>query len=187
MRALVRALRTRSGIAAAAGLFTFSVGVIAQQPATPQAPAAPPAAPPAAGPPPNPNAAANAADHQNMMEQLGIKACVRGRAATSRRRTTPTTTRRSANPYPESPRRLTLKNGKKVTTADMWWKQRRPEIVEDFEREVLGRVPKNVPKVTWTREPHRDVTGRRASGHRQAAGRRTSTTPRIRTSPSTSR
>ena len=28
--------------------------------------------------------------------------------------------------------------------------QRRPEIVEDFEREVLGRVPKNVPKVTWT-------------------------------------
>ena len=31
----------------------------------------------------------------------------------------------------------------------MWWNQRRPEIVEDFEREVLGRVPKNVPKVTW--------------------------------------
>ncbi len=32
----------------------------------------------------------------------------------------------------------------------MWWKQRRPEIVEDFEREVFGRVPKNVPKVNWT-------------------------------------
>jgi len=32
----------------------------------------------------------------------------------------------------------------------MWWKQRRPEIVEDFEREVVGRVPKDVPKVTWT-------------------------------------
>jgi hypothetical protein len=32
----------------------------------------------------------------------------------------------------------------------MWWKQRRPEIAEDFEREVVGRVPKNVPKVTWT-------------------------------------
>ena len=44
---------------------------------------------------------------------------------------------------------LTLKNGKKVTTAAVWWNQRRPEIVEDFEREVLGRVPKNVPKVTW--------------------------------------
>src|SRR3954468_20071023 len=32
----------------------------------------------------------------------------------------------------------------------MWWTERRPEIVEDFEREVLGRVPTNVPKVTWT-------------------------------------
>ena len=31
----------------------------------------------------------------------------------------------------------------------MWWKQRRPEIVEDFEREVIGRVPKDVPKVKW--------------------------------------
>ena len=28
----------------------------------------------------------------------------------------------------------------------MWWNQRRPEIVEDFEREVLGRVPPNVPE-----------------------------------------
>ena len=31
----------------------------------------------------------------------------------------------------------------------MWWKQRRPEILEDFEREVLGRIPPDVPKVTW--------------------------------------
>src|SRR6266496_221533 len=37
-----------------------------------------------------------------------------------------------------------------VTTATQWWSQRRPEIIEDFEREVLGRVPNNVPKVTWT-------------------------------------
>ena len=42
-----------------------------------------------------------------------------------------------------------LKNGKKVTTAEMWWKQRRPEIVEDFDREVYGRVPKETPKVKW--------------------------------------
>src|SRR5262249_45619151 len=54
-----------------------------------------------------------------------------------------------ANPYPDLPDVLTLKNGKKVTTAAMWWNQRRPEIVEDFEREVVGRVPKNAPKVTW--------------------------------------
>ena len=29
-------------------------------------------------------------------------------------------------------------------------KQRRPELIEEFEREVYGKVPKNVPKVTWT-------------------------------------
>jgi len=44
---------------------------------------------------------------------------------------------------------LTLKNGQKVTTAARWWEQRRPEIVEDFDREIYGRVPTNVPKVNW--------------------------------------
>jgi hypothetical protein len=42
-----------------------------------------------------------------------------------------------------------LKNGQKVTTAAMWWKQRRPEIVEDFDREIYGRVPRDTPKVKW--------------------------------------
>ena len=42
-----------------------------------------------------------------------------------------------------------LKNGKKVTTAKEWWSKRRPEIVEDFDREVYGRVPKVTPKVRW--------------------------------------
>ena len=54
-----------------------------------------------------------------------------------------------ANPYPDLPDPLTMKNGKKVTSAKMWWDQRRPEIVEDFDREVYGRVPKSVPKVKW--------------------------------------
>jgi hypothetical protein len=43
-----------------------------------------------------------------------------------------------------------LKNGKKVTTRATWWNDRRPQILEDFEREVLGRVPKNIPKVSWS-------------------------------------
>src|SRR5437868_2031314 len=54
-----------------------------------------------------------------------------------------------ANPYPNLPDPLVLKNGKKVTTAKMWWEQRRPEIVEDFDREVYGRMPKVTPKVKW--------------------------------------
>jgi hypothetical protein len=36
-----------------------------------------------------------------------------------------------------------------VTSARDWWLKRRPEIVEDFDREILGRVPANLPKVTW--------------------------------------
>src|SRR5215831_18948647 len=54
-----------------------------------------------------------------------------------------------ANPYPNLPDPLTLKNGKKVTTAADWWNKRRPEIVEDFDREVYGRVPAVTPKVSW--------------------------------------
>ncbi len=42
-----------------------------------------------------------------------------------------------ANPYPNLPDALVLKNGRKVTTAEMWWKKRRPEIVEDFDSENL--------------------------------------------------
>jgi hypothetical protein len=44
---------------------------------------------------------------------------------------------------------LRLKNGPEVTNATTWWKQRRPEILEDFQREVYGRIPTNTPKVTW--------------------------------------
>ncbi len=54
-----------------------------------------------------------------------------------------------ANPFPKLPEALVLKNGEKVTDAQTWWEKRRPEILEDFEREVYGRRPKDLPKVTW--------------------------------------
>src|ERR1700689_3012656 len=90
-----------------------------------------------------------AEDHQNMMDQLGIKALRPGPSGTETAPDHANYDEATANPFPNLPDVLTLKNGKKVTTAAMWWNQRRPEIVEDFEREVLGRVPKNAPKVTW--------------------------------------
>jgi len=89
------------------------------------------------------------ADHQNMMDQLGIKALRPGPSGNESAPNHANYDEATANPFPNLPDVLTLKNGKKVKTADVWWKQRRPEIVEDFEREVLGRVPKNVPRVTW--------------------------------------
>ncbi len=77
-----------------------------------------------------------------------------------------------ANPYPDWPDGLTTRDGRKVTTAEMWWQKRRPEIVEDFEREVYGRVPANVPKVAWevtetvnTTVGGRPVVARRVMGH----------------------
>ena len=54
-----------------------------------------------------------------------------------------------ANPYPVLPDPLRLKNGKRVSDAKTWWNQRRAEIVEDFDREIYGRVPANLPKVNW--------------------------------------
>ena len=54
-----------------------------------------------------------------------------------------------ATPYTSLPDPLVLRNGKKVDSAEMWWKQRRPEIVEDFDREIYGRVPASTPKVNW--------------------------------------
>lgn len=89
-------------------------------------------------------------DHQDMMNQLGIKALRPGPSGNENDPNHANFDEAKANPYPNLPDALTLKSGAKVTTPEMWWKQRRPEIVEDFEREVLGRVPPNVPPVTWS-------------------------------------
>ena len=85
-----------------------------------------------------------------MMDQMGIKALRPGPSGRAGATNAANYDPARANPYRDLPDALILKNGQKVTTADMWWKQRRPEIVEDFEHEIIGRVPKNVPRVTWT-------------------------------------
>ncbi len=88
-------------------------------------------------------------DHQNMMDQLGIKTVRPGPSGNESAPNHANYDESKANPYPVLPDPLTLNNGKKVATAAVWWNERRPEILEDFEREVYGRVPKTVPKVTW--------------------------------------
>jgi hypothetical protein len=88
-------------------------------------------------------------DHQNMMDQLGIKALRPGPSGNESDSNHANYDETKANPYPDLPDVLTLKNGKKVTTADEWWKQRRPEIEHDMQEYVYGFVPKTAPKVTW--------------------------------------
>jgi hypothetical protein len=100
--------------------------------------------------PPEPKTWTAAEDHQHMLAQLGIRTLRPGPSGNESAPNHANYDEATANPFPDLPAVLTLKNGKKVTTADMWWKQRRPEIVEDFDREVLGRVPRSVPKVTWS-------------------------------------
>lgn len=89
-------------------------------------------------------------DRENMMGQLGIKSLRPGASGDSQSPNRANSDQALANPYPDYPDPLLLSNGKKVTTAQQWWQQRRPEIVEDFEREVYGRVPTSAPKITWT-------------------------------------
>ena len=113
-----------------------------------------------------------AEDHQNMMEQLGIKALRPGPSGNEQAPNHANYDESKANPFPDLPDVLTLGDGRKVTTAEMWRKLRRPEIVEDFERAVLGRVPINVPTVTWsveqtvnTKVGARAVVGKKLVGH----------------------
>src|SRR5699024_3023351 len=43
---------------------------------------------------------------------------------------------------------LVFKNGSKVNSVSDWEK-RRLEIIEDFDAEVYGRYPENIPAVNW--------------------------------------
>jgi len=87
-------------------------------------------------------------DHQNMMDQLGITKLRPGKSGSAQ--TGPGFDLAMANPWKDTmPDALTMKDGTKVTTAAQW-PARRAEILEDFEREVYGRVPQNVPTVAWT-------------------------------------
>jgi len=89
-------------------------------------------------------------DHQNMMDQLRIKALRPGYSGNDKAPNHANYDESLANPYPNLPDPLVLNNGQKVTTAEMWWKVRRPELIEMFSKYVYGRVPQDVPKVSWT-------------------------------------
>jgi (4-O-methyl)-D-glucuronate---lignin esterase len=87
-------------------------------------------------------------DHQRLLDLLHISSLRRGADADPKSPYAANTDEAKANPY-KLPDPLVLNNGKRVTTAKMWWTQRRPEIVEAFDREIYGRVPANVPTVHW--------------------------------------
>ena len=85
-----------------------------------------------------------------MMDQLGIKALRPGPSGNEKAPNHANYDESKANPYPDLPDPLKLNNGQPVTTAQIWWDQRRPEIVEGYEKYVYGRIPKDEPNVKWT-------------------------------------
>jgi hypothetical protein len=89
-------------------------------------------------------------DHQNMMDQLGIKSLRPGPSGNEKAPNHANYDESQANPFPAIPDPLTMDDGKKVISAKMWWDQRRPELVDALSKYVYGRVPANVPHVRWT-------------------------------------
>lgn len=87
-------------------------------------------------------------DHQRLLDLLHIQSLRRGPDGDPKSPNAANFDESKVGPL-HLPDPLTLNNGQKITTAEMWWKERRPEIVEEFDREVYGRVPRNMPAVKW--------------------------------------
>ncbi len=85
-------------------------------------------------------------DHKRLMDLLGMTAIRRGADGNPKSANAANSDEAKTGTY-TLPDPLTFKDGTKVTAAG--WRRRRAEIVEDFDREVYGRVPKTTPKVTW--------------------------------------
>lgn len=96
-------------------------------------------------------------DHQNLLKQLGITKLRPGRNGDEKALNGANYDEAKANPYPNLPDVLTLTNGEPVRTIEQWKHTRRSEIRELLEREVYGRVPANVPRVTWEVRETREI------------------------------
>lgn len=88
-------------------------------------------------------------DHARTMKLLHISTLRRGVDGDPKSPNPANYDESKAGPSSNLPATLIFKNGSKVTTPELWWTKRRPEIIEDFDREIYGRVPFHTPKVNW--------------------------------------
>jgi lysophospholipase L1-like esterase len=121
-------------------------------------------------------------DRQLMLDQLRIPTAAMRRGPSGMNRNAPdyqNTDEAKANPWPHLPEMMVTKGRKPVDTPELWWAVRRPEIVEYFDAEVYGRVPRDVPKVTWGAAPPGEGPGGRGFGGRGGAPTVPSVTKRL--------
>lgn len=110
-------------------------------------------------------------DHQRLMDLLHIKELRPG--ADPKHPDAP-----NAVNYDESkvkpytlPDPLVLNNGQRVTTPEMWWNERRPQLLTMFDEDMYGRVPANVPAVHWeVVKTSRETAGRFAAVTKKLIG-----------------
>lgn len=112
-----------------------------------------------------------AADYADMQRQLGITAMRPGPSGNPSAPDAANEDEAKANPFTDIPDLLAFNDGSRVRTAREW-PRRRAELLEALAREMYGRVPRLVPRVTW-REVRRVsmtvagrvVLGRELIGH----------------------
>ena len=126
-------------------------------------------------------------DHKNMMEQLGIRALRPGPSGNEQDANHANYDETMANPFPTLPDVLTLKNGAARHDAARSGRSGAPRSSKTSSAKCYGRVPKNVPKVTWTRDRDRHAAPSADGVSSRSSSSVTSTTRRFRRSPSTSR
>lgn len=137
-------------------LAVLSIPVALAAQTTPAPPTHPPAAEQAA------IRAAGEQDHQRMMDLLGIKELRPGASGDVHASNAANYDEAKADTHLPLPHALVLADGKPVTSAQMWWTERRPQIVELFNHDILGIPPPHLPAVAWqvaseTREKIGDV------------------------------
>jgi len=89
----------------------------------------------------------SAQDHKLMLKELGIESLRHGPSGNPNDPNAANSDESKVADY-SLPELLVFKDGSKVTSVSEWEK-RRQEIKEDFNAEVYGQFPENVPDVNW--------------------------------------
>jgi hypothetical protein len=88
-------------------------------------------------------------DRRAMLDRLGIDKTRPGADGFNREAPNAANYDEAKAGDPQLPGVLTMANGDRVDSPRMWWRERRPEIVGLFDREIYGRVPATAPKIVW--------------------------------------